>query len=172
LLDLDGVLCNFTDGADEVHGRPLDWTQWYGGFKTAEEFWAPINKEGAAFWLNLKPYPWLREVVSFSMAHFNQVYICTSPAHEPCSTAKVMWIERYIPELKRDFVITSHKHLLANPHTVLVDDSNFNVDNFCTADGFYILFPQPWNRNEDAAHMRVEYTQRLLETISRLKVKP
>lgn len=152
LLDMDGVIADFVGGANKAHGyrEDLDWTKWSAGL-SSEEFWEPINACSPEFWRNLEPYPWTNLLTKSLMHHFNDVYICTSPAHEPCSSAKVEWVREHLPEYyHRRFVITNHKHLLAGPDTILIDDSDHNILKFTRAGGHGVLFPQPWNKWRDS----------------------
>jgi 5'(3')-deoxyribonucleotidase len=45
-------------------------------------------------------------------------------------------------------VFTSHKELLADDDSCLIDDDEKNIKAFREAGGNALLFPQPWNGHE------------------------
>ena len=47
--------------------------------------------------------------------------------------------------MQRQFLIGPSKHLCANPETLLIDDSDKNVDSFRKCGGQAVLVPRPWN---------------------------
>jgi hypothetical protein len=49
--DLDGVLVDFEKGYEEASGKPM------ASAGEGPEFWEPIHKMGAAFWIKLKWLP-------------------------------------------------------------------------------------------------------------------
>lgn len=146
-LDMDGVLVNFTEGADRVHGRKLDWTKWSGGIENPNDFWGPIN-ECPDFWKNLEPYPWATDLILgiHALVGYEGLFIATSPAAEPCSTDKILWIAKRSHQLAGRTIITRHKHLLAGPGRILIDDSDNNLHKWVEHGGLAIPFHQPWNK--------------------------
>jgi 5'(3')-deoxyribonucleotidase len=59
---------------------------------------------------------------------------------------KLTWLQRFTGERNfRDYIFTTHKHLLACECAILVDDRESNILEFEGAGGGVVLFPQPWN---------------------------
>lgn len=152
LLDVDGVLANFVQAIIDSHRWDIthdDYTSWgmhaFLGMSD-EEFWRPTQEPG--WWLNIKPYPWAREVVEMC-SRVGKVVFCTSPsAHAACPSEKVQWLRNHrlmgVTEVR--YQIGCHKELFANSGAVLVDDYDHNVARYRNAGGLSITFPQPWNR--------------------------
>lgn len=184
LLDMDGVLADFVTSACEAHDYDPSQMPWdecgfhmeKGMGLTADEFWAPINDLGRGFWTDLRPYPWLNAlllaVADLASEYGASVHLCTSPSRIPeCQAGKIDWIYQHLPKaLHHGYVFTSHKHLLARPDAVLIDDGIHNVMPFGEAGGHTILFPQPYNVNADQVGREVAFVQDsldfLLSTIS------
>ena len=103
--------------------------------------WRRIDEAGPRFWSGLSPTPWADELVSLARAA-GSCAIATSPSASPDSTAgKLRWMQQRFGKRFRDFVITPHKHLLAGPGRLLIDDSPKHIDAFRAAGGEALLFP-------------------------------
>lgn len=156
LLDLDGVIGDFQSAACEAHGIPHDemnvthgglW--WDGDF-----FWPPIAAKGVGFWEDIKPYPWMTEVIEVVKRYDSNFHIVTAGQPDRCPdsyTGKVLWLAKHMGKEFSNFTITSHKYLLASPDVVLIDDSEKNCLSFMTPPdgrpgGQAILFPAIHNR--------------------------
>ncbi len=146
-LDMDGVLCNFVQGSLDAHGRTethdeIDsWAYFAQWGMTAEDFWAECS--GVAFWAGLKEYPWAGQLVGTSQS-LGEHYFLTAPtstARAECIEGKAIWLMadafRMIP--------TEHKHLLAAPGRVLVDDNEKNIEQWVKHGGIGLGLKQPWN---------------------------
>jgi 5'(3')-deoxyribonucleotidase len=169
LCDLDGVIVDFVGGSCALHGRSPDeinwdadaWSYWNRLNISSEDFWGAIDRKGPAFWAGLECYPWAAElVIECNRAVGSEnVYACTSPSSDPSSAAgKVQWMKyRTVSFKPRNYIITPHKHLLANEHTLLIDDSDANVQAFMAAGGLAVLVPQPWNTNAMHIEDRLGY---------------
>jgi 5'(3')-deoxyribonucleotidase len=162
LCDLDGVLANFTDGANVVHGRPgyevVQW-DWYKEWDmTAAEFWAPIKAAGDYFYTRyVEPYWWLDKVLDMLREHGPLVIATASPSHPGLMASKVEWINHYIG--KCEVITIKNKERLASDATVLIDDSDENIGAFSAAGGAVITFPQPWNIMSRFVPNHVEYLE-------------
>jgi len=152
LVDMDGVLTDFVDAACRVHGTTFmqlaaKWPN--GDYNIANilglrpfEFWEGIDKAGEDFWINLRPTDIKTELLY--LLGNNDKYIATSPSMNPvCASGKMKWIIEN--GFSRHFVITPHKHLMANRDTILIDDADRNVDKFTKAGGHGVLVPRRWN---------------------------
>lgn len=151
LLDLDGVLVDFTAGANAAHGRdgyvPTTWdffTDDWG--MTPDEFWKPTHDR--AFWSAL---PWTdtgRDIMELCVDAVGeeQVYILTSGRGAGAAGGKAEWVHRELgwPWMNR-LLIGHCKHLCAGPGRVLVDDADHNVEAFREYGGYAVLVPAPYN---------------------------
>lgn len=154
-LDMDGVISAFTAAAwplftkgesyDEKNYKKL-------GSKMEDElgippykFWPTIDRAGTIFWANMPKFEWADELIE--MLGPKNICICTSPSRAPeCVFGKRMWlVNNGYGNL--NYSIIKHKHLMARPGRILIDDTPKKVDKWREAGGSAILFPQPWNDN-------------------------
>lgn len=154
LLDMDGVLSDFTARALQVHGLPPDPSVFakdhYAGLGK-EEFWRKINISGTLFWHSLPKTKEADAIVSLAVAYFgaSNIGIATSPSFSTlsnCLTGKTSWMYKEFPALAEKLIFVDHKELLASPYHLLIEDQNKNVDAFMRAGGDAVLVPRPWNR--------------------------
>lgn len=151
LIDMDGVIADFVSPSLKAAAIPLSHDEclcwdYFGGFMTEAEFWAAIESVDG-FWDSLKPYEWAYELVE-RCRRTAPVYFCSAPArHKSCAGAKIEWLREnsFLKGKEDHFILTPHKHLLANPGTVLIDDGQHNIGAFRKAGGQAIMFPMPWN---------------------------
>jgi hypothetical protein len=150
-IDMDGVLCDFIDGVErEFHCNPgsLKATQnyhlheplgiSYGAFSNRLRTATEEDK----FWLGLRPTPWAHELARLFNFRDN-AFVLTSPwpGDYQCIAQKVEWCMRYL-NIGSDRVITfPHKHILAAPGRVLLDDHPKHCKEWQEAGGAAILFP-------------------------------
>lgn len=147
-LDMDGVLCNFVQASLDVHNRTekhdeIDtWSYFEKWGMTVEQFWRKCS--GVQFWERLKEYPWAEDLVC-TASHLAEHYFLTAPTSTrrgECIIGKEKWLLadafRMIP--------TEHKHLLAAPGRVLVDDSEKNIEQWIKHGGSGLGLKQPWNK--------------------------
>lgn len=72
------------------------------------------------------------------------IVVCTSvPLDSEAASGKLKWIQREIPEYSRRYLLGPAKEFCAPG--LMIDDSDFNVDNFELAGGKAVLVPRPWN---------------------------
>lgn len=175
LVDMDGVLTDFVGAAITAHGKRPEtvlakWparTHWLHEVLRVNlpEFWRPLNAQGEAFWRELAPYPWASTLLEWVQRVPPNWAICTSPSRDPaCPRGKMEWLYAHVRPAFRDVAMTPKKHLLANPRTVLIDDTERMVERFEAAGGHAVLFPQTWNRKgamaDPWAHVLDELTTR------------
>ena len=121
---------------------------------TTEDFWHALPR---CFWRELQPYPTAQDFVEFLETGPFDIYFMTAHANADCAAAKLEWIEEHFPKY-RDRVLVGHpKHLAANSHSILIDDSEKNCEDFTQAGGTAIMCPRPWNKRWNAP----EYFNRL-----------
>jgi 5'(3')-deoxyribonucleotidase len=172
LLDMDGCICNWLGGVCKVFNKDYEqilanWTLGSFGVDkelgiSEDEMWDEINKN-ETFWEDLEPYPHTQELLSL-LKSYGSIYICTAPSRNPaCAAGKMKWLQKHLPEIGRDFVITPQKWLLAKHGTVLVDDTDKVVDEFFKHGGSIVRFPQRWNINYHLIDKQLEYVKNTLD---------
>jgi len=157
LLDMDGVVCDWVGAACKAFNRdPQEvvgsWLSGTFGIEiglgiTREKLWETLDAVGEKFWAeDIKEYPWSCQFYS-ACCKLGPVCFLTSPSTHVVSCAgKIRWLRQFTKDEKfREYVLTSHKHLLAKPINVLIDDDDEKVSSFRSAGGKAILFPQQWN---------------------------
>jgi hypothetical protein len=113
---------------------------------TATSFWNSITRE---MWASVPRSPDFSQILTWASDGVGKehVHFLSSPTLNPDSLAgKLEWIQRFAPSwMQRQFLIGPSKHLCANPETLLIDDSDKNVDLFRMCGGLAVLMPRPWN---------------------------
>lgn len=152
LLDMDEVLVDFVSAAIALHGqdretvyarwKPGKWSMTEPLQLTPDQFWEPIHRAGADFWVNLEPKPWIEELIKIVEQYTRNWHVVTSPSRCPtCYDGKVRWLKNYFGPGFDRFAITPHKHLFAKPNTILIDDRGENCRKFEAYGGDAIIFP-------------------------------
>lgn len=152
LVDMDGVLSDFFDSCMKIWEDKTPDTFPQGEWDFPEvlgvsnnQFWKRIDSHWD-FWENLKPYSWTKDLISFLDSTKIPWFIATSPSNdENCPTGKIKWLRKHIHPQFNKFMIGKHKELMANKHTILIDDTPKKINAFNAAGGLGILWPAPWN---------------------------
>ncbi len=164
-LDLDDVCNKFTMHALKAVGCPVEAgdldkfnPEW--GFDiieaanclhqtrlfTLESFWRQIDRE---VWETAPESDEFKELLERceSLVGRENVCILTTPVKDPESLAgKLEWIHYHFPAwMHRQYLMGPQKYLLADRHSLLIDDSEKNVLEFRRHGGQAILVPRPWN---------------------------
>lgn len=182
LLDMDGVLVNFIAGICAAHRRLNPWQEgrqtWPWNFHHEwplddRTFWLPAQSH--QFWENLE---WMPDGPSLLAAvervwEPDKIFLLSSPPERaPFALAgKVLWLERHLPRYSYRFLLGPAKEVCAHGGSVLVDDSDKNVERFEREGGQTVLVPRPWNRgswNQDPVAAVERGLRRLLEEDSTL----
>jgi len=151
-VDMDGTIVDFVTDCMKVHDLKFDPTTYPVGTsvetligKSKEEFWAAMTQD-AYFWENLKPYPWMNELMSAMRWACKNVLILSSPTkcHPFCRDGKQKWLTRY--GIHEEMINAKSKHLLAASGRLLVDDDDEKTASFRAMGGKAILFPRLWNQ--------------------------
>ena len=151
LLDMDGVLTDFTKAACTLHGYDGYVPQKFNFFKfewgmSSRQFWDKIDKE-PDFWINLEKFPWTDHLLSYLEKNNMNYTICTSPSLSSSAAAqKIEWMRRHISPKFKNYLIGHQKFLMSNPNHLLIDDYEENCNKH---NGPYILFPCSTNKNRD-----------------------
>ena len=151
---MDGVCCDFCKATFELFDRKEFIDNWPIGKVKVEEvleisrgyFWSKLDRAGGDFWKNIEEFPWFKELHR-ELKQRGTVIFCTSPSQDPeCVKGKLQWLQNRFGRHFRDYVFMDKKYLLAKPNTLLIDDMDYQIENFSTHGGRGILFPQNWNR--------------------------
>jgi 5'(3')-deoxyribonucleotidase len=148
LLDMDGVLVDFVDGAARLFGttRAELEARWpRGEYDMAKvlgvsvgEFWGRIGEE-PDFWFKLNETEEAQELYRICLEH-GDVFFCTTPNLDPqCAAQKIKWLNNFLGKHCRNYILTPNKSLV---NGFLVDDYIKNKPSF--------LWPQPWNGADKA----------------------
>ena len=173
-LDVDEVLVDFVGPALSLHDLTFDevknhWPKTTWSFEevfgwSSKKFWNPINKEGAKFWENLPELPWIDELLYLVSVKFPDCYLVSSPTLNSSSyVGKITWICKKFGKGFNQFILTSHKELLAGPERILIDDRPENVKKFRNWGGRAVLFPGWGNENRDHLSNPVAYVEQQLD---------
>ena len=170
-VDLDDVLADFVGGYCRLTGYDLEvlkarWPKglWHLGdaishafdlnpVMTLDQFWRPLtgNEE---FWVNLEPHPWCVNAMTLLGEYTEELHVLSATSHCDSSyTGKVRWLKKHFGPTFDRFMLTPHKHVLARPGALLVDDRPENCERFewrrtplghrlARTGGVSVLFPQ------------------------------
>lgn len=181
LLDMDEVLVDFQAGACKVFGTTREElenhrenNEWEilnalskitGQTITPEIFWERIHAYDYNFWVDLKPLPWIYNVLALIQIRTTEWYIVSAPSRNHSShLGKIVWLKKFFGEDFNRFILTPHKHLFAKRKTLLIDDRESNIRKFSQAGGDAILFPSTGNCLAKHAANPVEYLADSLQT--------
>lgn len=119
------------------------------------EFWKTLPR---AVWAELPKSPQFDCLIKWAENFVGRENVCilTTPTKCPDSLAgKLEWIHKYLPDwLHRQYLMGPRKNFCARQDTLLIDDSDHQVDAFRAAGGHAILIPRPWNSN---AHLNTDW---------------
>ena len=163
-VDIDGVLADFFGGVCDLVGVQARPPTTFDGLADAfglsnNALWAQIDGAGSRFWSELKPYGWNEELLGICRNIATRgVYIASSPSwHGSSAAGKIEWMTKQFAapgEHYREFMIGPHKHLLAHPWAILIDDSPAKIAAWDESGGLGLLWPQPWNTQGDVVGAR------------------
>lgn len=151
-IDLDGVLVDAVNGMCRFHGienpylKKENAGQWHihkrAGMRW-QDFWPPLNN--FEFWASLPKTEECDEIIATVEQYGFEIAIATSHGNMPMAAAgKVAWCQQH---LKYKCIPIQEKWRLANPNTLLIDDSDKNIVEFVQHGGHGLLLPRPWNKS-------------------------
>lgn len=173
-LDMDGVLVDFAKAAFKLHG--VNYKHYPTGFGwdivgainsiahnpiSEQNFWGKMDEY---FWATLPKTSLCDILVADAAKCFEpeNIFILTSGGSPAAASGKIRWISHNLPAyMQMNVLIGAHKHLLAGPGTLLIDDCDQQVDNFRAAGGEAILVPRPWN----TAHATTDSKEYVLKVL-------
>jgi len=173
--DIDGVLADFNGAVAELlnidltnpyyseYRGKLKKDIWFDKFLDGNFVWEKIEKAGHNFWANLKLLPWADDLVntlnSFTGCELiflsspgdltqniyrqrafsrDRSYVCGL-----ASMGKTIWCQNTFPGVP--LVIAYRKELLANPYSILIDDSIFKIEEFSKNNGKIFHWPNQYS---------------------------
>jgi hypothetical protein len=129
--DMDGVLVDFEKGYKDLTGVEASYST------NPEEFWEPITRAGAAFWIKLQWMPDGKQLWEYIKPYFPE--LLSAPSREESSRiGKFTWVKRNIPGTKLILRSAERKQEFATPNSILIDDRADNIQRWKDAGGIGI----------------------------------
>jgi hypothetical protein len=129
--DMDGVLVDFDKGYKELTGTEASFDT------PKEEFWEPITKAGAPFWIKLQWMPDGKQLWSY-IKPFNPQLLSAPSREESSKIGKFVWVKRNVPGTKLILRSAERKQEFATPNSILIDDRADNIQRWKDAGGIGI----------------------------------
>ena len=126
--DMDGVLVDFDRGYKELTGNEASFDT------PKEEFWDPITKAGAAFWIKLKWMPDGKQLWDY-IKEYNPDLLSAPSREESSKIGKRVWVKRNMPGTKLILRSAERKQEFATPNSILIDDRADNIQRWKDAGG-------------------------------------
>lgn len=130
-FDMDGVLCNFKGKIQELYGEP---------FKSS--MWPDIAENHPHIYKDLEPFGDMVELVkTLSKSYAVRILSATpSMVHMPyCGWDKVYWVHKHFGLIYGEVVNRAFdKQFRSDYNSVLVDDSNINIEQWVARGGIGI----------------------------------
>jgi hypothetical protein len=156
LFDMDGVLVECYAAFARIAGKKFPEEMVPGTYNlqqalgmSAETLREKSAEEGLEFWTELPFTPFgarLRDYMWTLCHNGHTVGICSDASWTPhAPQGKHIWLNAHGFKDLGPRVLTREKFLLARPNTVLVDDSEGQVNAFREHGGLSILVPRLWN---------------------------
>jgi len=128
--DMDGVLVDFEKGYEELTGRNIKGQHVSGG----PDFWDPITKAGASFWVKLAWMPDGKQLWEY-IKPYNPVLLSAPSREESSKIGKYVWVKREMPGTKLVLRSAERKQEFATPKSILIDDRKDNIERWKEAGG-------------------------------------
>jgi hypothetical protein len=130
--DMDGVLVDFEKGYKDLTNKEASYDT------NPEEFWEPITRAGAAFWIKLQWMPDGKQLWEYIKPYSPE--LLSAPSREESSKiGKFTWVKRNIPGTKLILRSAERKQEFATPNSILIDDRADNIQRWKDAGGIGIL---------------------------------
>jgi hypothetical protein len=129
--DMDGVLVDFDRGYKELTGKEASFD------RPTEEFWEPLSKAGAVFWIKLKWMPDGKQLWSY-IKSYNPDLLSAPSKEESSKIGKFVWVKREMPGTKLILRQAERKQEFATPNSILIDDRADNIQRWKDAGGIGI----------------------------------
>jgi nicotinamide mononucleotide adenylyltransferase len=126
--DMDGVLVDFDKGYKDLTGTEASFST------DPKQFWEPIQKAGAAFWIKLKWMPDGKQLWNY-IQKYNPELLSAPSRDESSKIGKFVWVKRNMPETKLILRAAEQKQQFAKPNAILIDDRADNIQRWKDAGG-------------------------------------
>ena len=130
--DMDGVIVDFDKGYKELTGTEASFDT------PKEEFWTPIQKAGAEFWIKLQWMPDGKQLWNY-IKPYNPQLLSAPSRDESSKIGKFVWVKRNVPGTKLILRSAERKQEFATPNSILIDDRADNIQRWKDAGGIGIL---------------------------------
>ena len=131
--DMDGVLVDFEEGYKQLTGKDIKGNHVNGD----SDFWGPISRAGAAFWIKLKWMPDGKQLWNY-IKQYNPQLLSAPSREESSKIGKFVWVKRELPGVKLILRSAERKQEFATPKSILIDDRKDNIDRWKEAGGIGI----------------------------------
>ena len=122
--DMDGVLTDFDGAYEKLTGRDIK-----GQHLTDASFWAPIDKAGKNFWLDMQWKSDGKELWDYIKQY--KPKLLSAPSRQDSSrVGKHEWVERELPGVPLLLRSAKHKKDFATPDSILIDDRLDNIEGW------------------------------------------
>ena len=102
------------------------------------EFWEPIHKMGASFWIKLKQLPDGQTLWNY-IKPFNPTLLSAPSQEESSKIGKRVWVKQNIPGAKLILRPASQKQQFSGENQILIDDRVDNIEQWKSKGGIGIL---------------------------------
>lgn len=185
VLDMDGVVADFVTALCTTHNRPSPYDNGYDrwdmenspefGHMSRNEMFKPCKD--ADWWEAVPKLPDADLIVETCLdllpAENIVVGTATTWPVGPCTDGKIAWWKKHYPEtgMHNRVIATPHKHFLAAPFTVLVDDKESNIRHFEEHSGNVLMIPRPWNSLRDVRDFDFRADLEAILTVARKRAE-
>jgi len=130
--DMDGVLVDFDKGYYNLTGTEASFDT------DPKQFWDPITKAGAAFWIKLPWMPDGKQLWDY-IKQYNPDLLSAPSREESSKMGKRIWVKRELPGAKLILCSADRKQEFATPNSILIDDRADNIQRWKDAGGIGIV---------------------------------
>jgi phosphopantetheine adenylyltransferase len=130
--DMDGVLVDFDKGYKDLTGTEASFDT------DPKQFWEPISKAGAAFWIKLKWMPDGKQLWDY-IKQYNPDLLSAPSREESSKIGKRVWVKRELPGTKLILRSADRKQEFSTPNSILIDDRADNIQRWKDAGGIGIV---------------------------------
>ena len=130
--DMDGVLVDFDKGYYNLTGTEASFDT------DPKQFWDPITKAGAAFWIKLPWMPDGKQLWNY-IKQYNPDLLSAPSREESSKMGKRIWVKRELPGAKLILRSADRKQEFATPNSILIDDRADNIQRWKDAGGIGIV---------------------------------
>lgn len=156
LCDLDGVIFFWEKAAADILGIDIEDKTIREELKSGKrieyfvdggesKMWEILDQKGDKFWEDIEMLPWGKDLYNRLREETNLFCFLSSPSSDPsCASGKIKSLKKHFGEKFNDFLLGKQKHFCANKNSLLIDDSEKNVDKFEEYGGNVFLWPNPF----------------------------